>query len=290
LRNRPWLARLLLLWWMVPFVLISAGTSKLMHYAYPFLPPLALGAGLAAVMWCGWWNTQLARWNVPASRMSLMRNHTWLENVLVAAAAVLFAVACWTAFRGPLVWTLFGVRVLRNATAIRPALMAVAILLATTSPRAVARAGAVALLLASLPVPQYFRELQHLTTWQRPLHAIRDCVLRQTAGRVGVYGPSWRVGGHSFFYYFHSLGPYRSMSSSREEITSRLFADGRQTPVILAKSDAWLWNDAGASAASWHALPAVDVGNYVVALPGPYGACAVDAALAGGPAFRFDQR
>ena len=48
--GRPWLARLLLVWWAVPFVLMSLGTSKVIHYAYPFLPPLALGAGAVAVV------------------------------------------------------------------------------------------------------------------------------------------------------------------------------------------------------------------------------------------------
>ena len=43
--GRPWLARLLFVWWMVPFALMSIGTSKLFHYAYPFLPPIALGVG-----------------------------------------------------------------------------------------------------------------------------------------------------------------------------------------------------------------------------------------------------
>ncbi|MGE3578678.1 MAG: ArnT family glycosyltransferase, partial [Vicinamibacterales bacterium] len=42
-----WRVRGVLLWWAVPFLLLSAGTSKLFHYAYPFLPPLALGVGLA---------------------------------------------------------------------------------------------------------------------------------------------------------------------------------------------------------------------------------------------------
>ena len=46
--ERPWLARLVLVWWIVPFALMSIGTSKMIHYTYPFLPPIALGAGLAA--------------------------------------------------------------------------------------------------------------------------------------------------------------------------------------------------------------------------------------------------
>ena len=46
--GRPWLARLVLVWWIVPFALMALGTSKMIHYTYPFLPPIALGAGLAA--------------------------------------------------------------------------------------------------------------------------------------------------------------------------------------------------------------------------------------------------
>ena len=32
-------------WFVIPVALISVGTSKLHHYLYPFLPPLALAAG-----------------------------------------------------------------------------------------------------------------------------------------------------------------------------------------------------------------------------------------------------
>ena len=37
----------LMLWLVVPVALISVGTSKLYHYLYPYLPPLALAAGYA---------------------------------------------------------------------------------------------------------------------------------------------------------------------------------------------------------------------------------------------------
>jgi 4-amino-4-deoxy-L-arabinose transferase-like glycosyltransferase len=41
-----------MLWFAVPIALISLGTSKLYHYAYPFLPPVALAGGfLIAFLW-----------------------------------------------------------------------------------------------------------------------------------------------------------------------------------------------------------------------------------------------
>ena len=44
--RRRWFEGFLVLVWLVlPITLMSVGTSKLYHYAYPFLPPLALAAG-----------------------------------------------------------------------------------------------------------------------------------------------------------------------------------------------------------------------------------------------------
>ena len=44
-RHRWLEGALLVLWFALPMAAISAGTSKLYHYAYPFLPPLALAGG-----------------------------------------------------------------------------------------------------------------------------------------------------------------------------------------------------------------------------------------------------
>ena len=47
--RRRWAeALVIVLWFAVPMVLISFGTSKLYHYTYPFLPPVALAGGYAA--------------------------------------------------------------------------------------------------------------------------------------------------------------------------------------------------------------------------------------------------
>jgi 4-amino-4-deoxy-L-arabinose transferase-like glycosyltransferase len=53
--RRRWVeGALLILWFALPMVLISAGTSKLYHYAYPFLPPVALAGGYAIARLSGW--------------------------------------------------------------------------------------------------------------------------------------------------------------------------------------------------------------------------------------------
>ncbi len=53
--RRRWLeGALLVLWFALPMALIALGTSKLYHYAYPFLPPVALAGGYAAAVVAAW--------------------------------------------------------------------------------------------------------------------------------------------------------------------------------------------------------------------------------------------
>jgi len=49
-RRRWFEATLVLLWAVVPLAIISAGSSKLYHYAYPFLPPLTLAVGYVVAL------------------------------------------------------------------------------------------------------------------------------------------------------------------------------------------------------------------------------------------------
>ena len=95
------------------------------------------------------------------------------------------------------------------------------------------------------------------------------------------------IAGHSFFYYFRSLGPYRSTEED-EELRPRLFAPDRQTPVILDKR-----RIAGLQARDtslpWEFLSAVDLGGFVVVLPGPYESCTAAAVSSGGRRFQFAQ-
>ena len=291
-QSRPWLARLIFVWWVLPFLLLAAGSSKLMHYSYPFLPPIALGIGLAAAMWIDVWNIGVARWRMDDRGVPFVRRHPWLEYSLMIAAAVLLAVAWWTAIAGPLEWKVLGVRVLRNASVLRPALAGAVALIAAGSTRVAVRAATAALLLVALPVPAYFAELQRLTETRRPLHAIRDCALDQRARAQradGVLGPDWRTGGHSFFYYFRSLGPYRSIAPGRDdEIARHLFDPTQETPVIVSKASASVLSNADAhTSAAWQSLTAMDLGNYVVALPGQYAACEPSATQAGAQTFHF---
>jgi 4-amino-4-deoxy-L-arabinose transferase-like glycosyltransferase len=54
IRERWLEGALLVLWFVVPMTLISTGTSKLYHYAYPFLPPVALAGGYGIAKIAEW--------------------------------------------------------------------------------------------------------------------------------------------------------------------------------------------------------------------------------------------
>jgi hypothetical protein len=117
--GRPWLARLLLLWWIVPFALMSIGTSKMFHYTYPFLPPIALGVGLVAdtlyraIERGITRGARLQRWPaIPRGR-----------PLLAAVAVVALAVAVWTAVAGQVRWDINGVLLLRNSSVARPLIL-----------------------------------------------------------------------------------------------------------------------------------------------------------------------
>ncbi len=277
-RGRPPVARILLLWWIVPFALISSGTSKLIHYMYPFIPPIALGAGAAAAAWMDFWNAK--------SRPSQPR---WaLQYVPAAIGLALLLVAVWTAEAGPLTWKIGGLRVLRTTTAVRPLILGVLALGATGSIRLAMRVTSIVVLAAALPIVAYAGEFRQLSETHRPLHAIRDCVSGQLPGMAGrgVAGPHWMIVGHPFFYYFRSLGPYRTTEDG-DELRARLFTPADATPVVLDKRNLARLQ-AGHASLPWESLGVADLGTFAVALPGPYAACVSPAVTAGARLFRFE--
>jgi hypothetical protein len=122
-RGRPWQMRLLVASWLIPFVLISIGTSKLYHYAYPFLPGLALAIGWVAAAFyesaagspgvrsrLAW--LDLSSW--AGRRAPHLRRAAWI----LAGGAFLLALA--TAIQHQLSWRIGGVKVFQNSSVLRP--------------------------------------------------------------------------------------------------------------------------------------------------------------------------
>ena len=240
LAARDWQARAVLLWWAVPFLLLSAGTSKLFHYAYPFLAPLAIGVGLAVAIamealasprWSGWWH-----WPGLSTRGAAGAR---AARVLTFAGGLAFVLAAWAVVIGPFTLEIAGTRLLRSAVVWRPALIGIVLwVLAGHGSRVVRPAGA--LVAAWLLFPStYPRELAFLMRTDHPLRTMQACV--NEAASVGGFRPGvFHASGdlhHAYFYYLRHLGWIPWHTAPPGELHRRLEEEGRQMPVILARAD-----------------------------------------------------
>ena len=133
-----------------------------------------------------------------------------------------------------------------------------------------------ALLLALiLPLGGYTNEMELVGRIDHPLRTTRECVAEvQKSGAAvapGTLAASGDVFHHSYYFYLRTLGPWtRTEQFSEEQTLERLTVAGRQTPVLIARSD----YDAIVTK-----LPAAPAGlrydqNIAVILPGPFAPCA----------------
>ncbi|HEX4348405.1 MAG TPA: hypothetical protein VHZ73_12590 [Vicinamibacterales bacterium] len=218
-------ALVLLLWFFVPMVIISAGTSKLIHYTYPFLPPLALGAGYCAALML-----MLA----PAPLERMRRPRAWLIALAIAAGAVALGTAFTHELRvqvGPLL--------VRNALVLRPALLAVAAALLAKGGRAMARACAIVIVLALVPISAYVNTLGRLTSDPAPIRNLRDCLLKAQQGETapgGLYvdvpdSEMW----HPVYYYLRQVQPWTRAQSSGDVRIGPFLDPKAPKPVLISR-------------------------------------------------------
>ncbi len=234
-RGRPWLTRLLFLWLIVPFGLISVGTSKVFHYAYPFLPPIALGAGMAAAALIraidrgvalstsaavgklrrvteGSAIAKPAAWIRGLRRFTVdpLRSRAWIRQLLVVAAVLAIALSVWTAAAGRVRLEVNGVELLRNSSALRPVFLAAILISLAGDARMVSRALAMAAVALILPVLAYGVEVQRLMSVDHPLRTLRDCAVTVHESRPvrHVYPPFGQLLTHTYYYYLRGVGPW----------------------------------------------------------------------------------
>jgi 4-amino-4-deoxy-L-arabinose transferase-like glycosyltransferase len=295
--GRPWLARLLLLWWILPMAVISTGTSKVFHYAYPFLPPLAIGAGVAAAELFHLIERNLAHVLALAARR--FRRWTWSENEqhttgrsvarqLITIGAVFASVlGVWTALAGRVQWEVNGVQILRNSTVSRP-IVAATILFLLAGPgvlRPVLTAVVVALV---LPVSAYPSKVKQTTTIDRPLRSLRDCVvtLGQFRPQTHIYDRYGNLLTHSYFYYLGRVGPWvrHGRIARNNELRRKVFAPGDHTLVLLSRDNYERFQRQILADAGDEPMPLglTFADNVVLLTPGPFAICAGGAISEGG--------
>jgi hypothetical protein len=288
--GRPWLARLLLVWWLVPFAVMSIGTSKMIHYTYPFLPPIALGAGLAAdalfraIQRGIAWGVRAARERLP--RAIYRRQAGWwpaaIRPLLVAAATFALVLAVWTALTGQIRWEIGGLQLLQNSSVSRPLIISVVLFCLTGYVRAISPALAFAAVAVLLPLLAYPRTIERARSVARPLATLRDCLFTLDGPSPLTHVYPTRIS-HSYYYYLRRVGPWveHHGSPKDDEWQRRLIAPGEQALMILLRSDYERFTDpidlnrrpAGFALAE-------DI-EEVVVTPRPFEPCAVATVAAG---------
>jgi 4-amino-4-deoxy-L-arabinose transferase-like glycosyltransferase len=253
-------AFVLVFWIVLPLAAMSAVTSKLYHYAFPFLPALALmGAYFAALVPAiGWppFDRALERvytWvKSRAPRFTRLVRHRAVRAVLLLALVVTVAAAVGGVVFGRIEFTVGPIE-LASAGVLRPALWAFAVGVLLMPPRRFRHWLLVLLVGGLLPVQGYRDSLALLGAGSHPRRSLSSCINAVQAGSGAARGlrvaePVETIS-HSVFYYFNRIQPWRHTP------------DG-DLPSLVRRS---------------RAVPdtAVDVGEgMVVLLPPTYAACA----------------
>jgi 4-amino-4-deoxy-L-arabinose transferase-like glycosyltransferase len=272
-----------LAWLFIPLGLMSAGTSKLYHYCYPFVPPVALAVGFGPA-WLARTGAEHIDRAMTAIHDRMTAARTWsrfVRNALLVATFIAAGLAVATLLLGSVHWRIGGVTIVRNSHVARPLL--VALVLATLSGRGVMAARIIfptALLMLVLPINGYEDVLRRIKVEAHPLRSARDCL-------TGVRGAQLAAGGaapgiyaigerkwflHSYYYYLHHVGGWdRTDDVNNEFLNDALFVPGRQRPVLIGDAEYGRYKTGREQA--MQEIPLLRLREVLLLMPGPYGVC-----------------
>jgi 4-amino-4-deoxy-L-arabinose transferase-like glycosyltransferase len=283
--KRRWSEGLLILLWLVlPLIVISFGNSKLYHYTYPFLPPLALGAGYAAALAIAVGHAPVGRALAKAEhRFARIRRHQELRAVFLTIAVTAVAIAVVTIVKGPILITSGSREIFKSSGLVRPLLIAIVSGLlggvGWSAPRLVTGL----LVLSTLPLPVYRQSLSQLSNGSHPMRAARDCIAHvqaTTAVAPGMYVdvPPPRMP-YPHYYYFRTVRPWiRTPLSAPEKLGPYLGDPAEQRPVLIWAPTYVQFQreiEPGRGSNRPPALAFIHVDDVLLVLPGPYGVCAI---------------
>jgi hypothetical protein len=272
---------LVILWFVLPMSLMSIGTSKIHHYAYPFLPPLALAAGYGPA-WLLSAGRKYVDWimNAVQTRIAFFESRgPWFRYVLTGLAALAVVLSVVTFALGSVNVKIGALQIFRNSHVVRP--LVVAVILATLAGRGVVAARLLwplAILLAIMPMDNYESMWRRTRLELHPLRSTRDCLLGVRAAELAAGRPApgvYSIGEHKWFlhphfYYLHPVGGWERAETFDPKAAERaLFEPGQQRPVIL---DEETYRQIKANHPEM-LFPRRTFGRVVLLTPGPYAAC-----------------
>jgi len=299
-RRRWFEATLVLLWAVVPLAIISAGSSKLYHYAYPFLPPLTLAVGYVVAL--------MAMLGPPVVRKLLERAEDLLGEAMprlqalsssrsvrivgltaiaVASGLVLGAVAFGTVRA-----SIGGVQLFKSSSLLRPLLVVALFGLLLRRSQPVASLLVFLLMVWWVPVRAYQETLHQFTVEKHPLRTARDCLkgveLQESgAASPGVYVDTDEITWHPLYYYFRQLGPWTRQLQPAPDLLARNLNDPtsfRPSLVQESRYRDYLHGPDAERLAGTASPPMIGIRpgpplEYLLILPGPYAACSPEAVL-----------
>jgi 4-amino-4-deoxy-L-arabinose transferase-like glycosyltransferase len=285
IRRRWFEGTVVCLWFMVPVTLISVGTSKLYHYAYPFLPPLALAAGYLAALVVTLapvpldrllrrlYGGLVARW----SAITALSRRPSFRGALSIVAGLAALVAAVSVVYGPVRIGVGDVMLFRSSGVVRPATVVLLFGVLAGASRRASRV-VVALVVASfVPLEAYREILPRLTIEQHPMRSATDClqrIQREAGGTIpGLYVdvPGEFIS-HPLYYYFRRVRPWTRAASPSPAALSQVFADSGQSPPMLVW-DATYRDFMNAQPSRPPSPPMVALPDVVLLLPSAYQSC-----------------
>lgn len=283
------------LWATVPVLLISAGSSKLYHYVYPFLPPLALAAaypvGLAALLGPVVVRKMLDRaddligrfW--PGSQAFAERG--WVRMGATALALAAAGLVVWTVVAGQARLRIGRTVLFRSTGLLRPMLAIVIAALVARRSRTGAALVVAVVLLWLVPYSAYRDMLRRFTVERHPLRDAADCIRRVEAAqppdaRPGLYvdgdGSMW----HPIKYYFRRVQPWTEQRSPSPDALARYVNEpGHFRPSLVQETRYRAYALGSRTDAAMPRLspPLLELHEYVLLLPGPYRICSPESRL-----------
>jgi len=288
-RYRDGLAWTLIVWGVLPLALISGLSSKVMHYTYPFLPPLALAGGLALAAPLSMFKDRLSRL---ADRLEGARLH-WLPAVLsrpavrrglvtIGVLAIVIAAIALVAGSNKVV---IGGVVFRNSSVMRPLVVAAFAFGLAQAWRYALTWAPVALLLL-LPLSAARETLLAASRPAHPLRALRDCSRPLVeAGRVrgGAFAVSRDSVPHTYAFYALPLGGWDAVTTFDPAVHGPALDDPAKARELVLSGRAFSDLALQRLREGKPIPPGIRAhSNLIVLLPGALGSCVDDVVRAGG--------
>jgi 4-amino-4-deoxy-L-arabinose transferase-like glycosyltransferase len=298
-RRRWFEGAVVFLWATVPIALISVGSSKLYHYAYPFLPPLAIAAGyVVALAWMlapvlvrkilAGAEDLIARFAPPVGALA-SRRWIWTSGTVVIWLATFMIVAA-LAF-GQVKVGIGRTVLFKSSRMLRP--LAVIILAGVLTRRSARVAPLVVGLTIAwwMPVPVYEDTVRELLVQRHPLRDVSECIRRVEANvgagtPPGLYVDTDSSMWHPIYYYFRRIQPWtRQETPSPERLERELHDTTSMRPSLVQelRYRDYMHGPTAVRPNQGISPPLVSLLEYELLLPGPYGVCSPEAALHASP-------